>query len=301
MADRLSGIAAFVEAAEAGSFARAAERMNLSRSAVGKSIARLEERLGTRLFHRTTRSQSLTDDGQAFYERCVRALAELEAAESVLDDSRRAPTGRLRISAPVLFGRRCVAPIMLDILRRYPQLGLEMSFTDRRVDLVEEGFDLVVRSGELPDSAGLVARRIGVQKLVVCAAPAYLAEHGRPRKLADLSGHEVIVYGRAGWSKAWNFLDAKGEAHDLQWSSRIRLDDLEAIADATLAGEGLAWLPGWLVAEHLRSGALVHVLENETSRDVDVHAVWPQSRHLPMRVRVVIDELVKRIPEFMAF
>ncbi|MGR2737962.1 LysR family transcriptional regulator [Billgrantia sp. Q4P2] len=299
MADRLSGIAAFVEAAEAGSFARAAERMNLSRSAVGKSIARLEERLGTRLFHRTTRSQSLTDDGQAFYERCVRALAELEAAESVLDDSRRAPAGRLRISAPVLFGRRCVVPIVLDILRRYPQLELEMSFTDRRVDLVEEGFDLVVRSGELPDSAGLVARRIGVQKLVVCAAPAYLAERGRPQALADLGGHEVIVYGRAGWSKAWNFLDAKGEARDLQWRGRIRLDDLEAIADATLAGEGLAWLPGWLIAEHLRSGALVRILENEASRDVDIHAVWPQSRHLPMRVRVVIDELVKRIPTFM--
>ncbi|NIC04800.1 LysR family transcriptional regulator [Billgrantia bachuensis] len=301
MADRLSGIGAFVEAAEAGSFARAAERMSLSRSAVGKSIARLEERLGTRLFYRTTRSQSLTDDGQAFYERCVRALAELEAAESVLDDSRRAPTGRLRISVPVLLGRRCVTPVVLDILRRYPQLGLEMSFTDRRVDLVEEGFDLVVRSGELPDSAGLVARRIGVQKLVVCASPSYLAERGRPQALAELSGHEVIVYGRAGWSKAWNFLDAKGEARDLQFSSRIHLDDLEAITDATLAGEGLAWLPGWLVAEHLRSGALERVLENETSRDFDVHVVWPQSRHLPMRVRVVIDELIRRIPGFMAF
>lgn len=301
MADRLSGIAAFVEAAEAGSFARAAERMNLSRSAVGKSIARLEERLGTRLFHRTTRSQSLTDDGQAFYERCVRALAELEAAESVLDDSRRAPTGRLRVSAPVLLGRCCVTPIFLDILRRHPQLELEMSFTDRRVDLVEEGFDLVVRTGELPDSAGLVARRIGVQKLVVCAAPAYLSEHGRPRRLAELGGHEVILYGRAGWSKAWNFLDAQGEARDLRWNSRIRLDDIEAIANAALAGEGLAWLPGWLIAEHLRSGALVRVLESETSRDFDVHAVWPQSRHLPMRVRIVIDELVRRIPAFMAF
>lgn len=299
MRDRLRGVSVFVEVVEAGSFARAAERLHLSRSAVGKSVARLEERLGTRLFHRSTRSQSLTEDGQVFYEHCVRALAELETAESALDDGRRAPSGRLRISAPVLFGRRCVAPILLEIVRRHPRLELEMSFTDRRVDLVQEGFDLAIRTGELHDSAGLVARCLGAQTMILCGSPGYLAAHGTPEGLADLAGHRAVVYGRAGWVSRWNFHDARGRVHDLALESRLRLDDLEAIADAALAGDGLAWLPGWLVAGHLRSGALVRVLEHETSRSFDVYAVWPQARHLPMRVRLVIDELVRRIPGTM--
>jgi DNA-binding transcriptional LysR family regulator len=190
MRDRLSGIAAFVNAAEAGSFALAAERMHLSRSAVGKTIARLEDQLGTRLFHRTTRSQSLTEDGHAFYERCVRALAELEAGEATLHAGRRDPQGRLHVSVPVLFGRRCVASILLELAQRYPKLELQISFTDRVTDLVDEGIDLVVRSGRLHDApAGLVARRLGEQAMTLCASPAYLAKHGTPRTLAELSGH----------------------------------------------------------------------------------------------------------------
>src|SRR5882724_11319726 len=151
MRERLSGIAAFVQAVEAGSFAQAAERMQMTRSAVGKSIARLEERLGVRLFHRTTRRQSLTHDGQAYYERCVRVLAELEAG-------RREPSGRLRVSAPVIFGRRCVSPVLLSLARKYPGLAVDVSFSDRVVDLIEEGFDLAVRIGTLPDSGSLAAR-----------------------------------------------------------------------------------------------------------------------------------------------
>src|SRR5262249_22818153 len=153
--ERLTGIAAFVQAVEAGSFAVAAGRMGLTRSAVGKSIARLEQRLGVRLFHRTTRRQSLTEDGQAYYERCVRALAEIDAAEAALDSGRRAPAGCLRVTAPVLFGRYCVAPVLLELARRYSGLAIEMSFSDRVVDLLEEGFDLAIRVGTLSDSTSL--------------------------------------------------------------------------------------------------------------------------------------------------
>lgn len=296
MSDRLSGIAAFVQTVEAGSFALAAERLGLSRSAVGKSIARLEERLGVRLFHRTTRSQSLTEDGQAFYERCARAVAELKAAEAELDTGQRAPAGILRVSAPVLFGRHCVAPVLVDLARRHAALTLDLSFTDRQIDLVEEGIDLGVRIAPLADRAGLIARKLGTMRMVVVAAPSYLTARGVPRRLADLAEHDSVVYGRGGGSKPWTFIGSDGRETEIRVSSRIRFDNLEAIGDAAAAGAGLAFMACWMVADRLREGALVRVLEDEISAGLDVFAVWPQSRHLPTRVRIAIDELAARIP-----
>lgn len=169
--DRLAGVSAFVASAEAGSFARAAERLGLTRSAVGKAVARLEERLGTRLFVRTTRSLGLTEDGQMFYERCAQALEDLDAAQHMLEAGRREVVGRLRISAPVVFGRHHVAPLLLDLARHHPRLRIEASFTDRQLDFADDGIDLAIRSGELPDSDWLVARRLGMQAMVLCAAP----------------------------------------------------------------------------------------------------------------------------------
>ena len=297
MTDRLSGVLSFVQAAEAGSFALAAQRMGLSRSAIGKSIARLEERLGTRLFQRTTRRQSLTDDGQAFYERCVRALAELEAAEAELDSGRRAPTGRLRVSASVMFGRHCAAPLLWELARQHPGLEVELSFTDRVVDLIEDGYDLAVRVAPLGDHAGLTARRLGVQEMVVCAAPSYLARHGRPTTLGELDGHEAVVYGRNGIAKPWRFPDGQGGEKLVSVPSRLLFDDVETIADAAVQGVGLAWLPSWLVAERVRGGQLVLVLEEERRYGNEVYAVWPQNKHLPSKVRAAIDVLVERIPE----
>jgi DNA-binding transcriptional LysR family regulator len=301
MRDRLSGIAAFVNAAEAGSFALAAERMHLSRSAVGKTIARLEDQLGTRLFHRTTRSQSLTEDGHAFYERCVRALAELEAGEATLHAGRRDPQGRLHVSVPVLFGRRCVASILLELAQRYPKLELQISFTDRVTDLVDEGIDLVVRSGRLHDApAGLVARRLGEQAMTLCASPAYLAKHGTPRTLAELSGHEGIFYANARHEAVWPLPDENGVRHNVVVSHRLRLDDLETIVAATVAGVGIARLPYWLIADALNSGTLVKVLPATPGPRIEIHLAWQQTRHLPSRMRVAIDELAARVPGILA-
>ncbi|NMO19649.1 LysR family transcriptional regulator [Pyxidicoccus fallax] len=300
MMNRLSGVLSFVQAADAGSFALAAERMGLSRSAVGKSIARLEERLGTRLFVRTTRNQSLTDDGQAFYERCVRALSELEAAEAVLDSGRRAPTGRLRVSAPVMIGRCCAAPVLWELARQHPGLELEIAFSDRVVDLIEDGYDLAVRVAPLTDHAGLTARRLGVQEMVVCASPEYLARHGRPETLADVEHHEVVAYGRNGVGKPWRFPDGQGGEKVVPIRSRLLFDDVETVADATTEGAGLGWLPSWLVAERIRDGRLVVVLEQERRYSNEVFAVWPQNKHLPSKVRAAIDALVARIPERLA-
>jgi DNA-binding transcriptional LysR family regulator len=304
MRDRLSGVLTFVQAADAGSFALAAQRLSLSRSAVGKSIARLEQRLGTRLFHRTTRSQTLTEDGQAFYERCVRALAEIDAAEAALDSGRGAPTGRLRVSLPVLFGRYCAAPVLLDMARRYPQLELDLSFTDHVVDLVEENFDLAVRVAPLASRfasrSGVIARRLGTMSVLVCASPEYLAARGRPETIADLDTHDTIIYARQSSVASWFFLDANGEREQVQIKSRLRFDDLEAIADAAVAGAGVTWLPCFLATKYLRDGRLAELPLGKRRFGVEVYAVWPQTRHLPSKVRVAVDDLAARVPRVLA-
>lgn len=301
MRDRLAGISVFVEAVEAGGFSAAAARLNLSRSAVGKAVARLETRLGVRLFHRTTRSQSLTDDGQAYYEHCLRALETIRAGEAMLESGRRNVGGRLRVSMPVLFGRRCVAPILADLARQYPDLELTLNFSDLLVNVVEDGFDLVVRNGPLDNSADqLAARMIARQHLVVCAAPSYLEARGTPGRIADIVEHETIVYGRSGRVYAWRFPEA-GDAPPvtIQPEARLCFDDLEAIADAAAKGMGLTWLPYWLVRDRILSGELVQVLESRPGLVIEAFALWPQSRHMPLRVRVAIDALVKGLPEVM--
>ncbi|WP_332778071.1 LysR family transcriptional regulator [Polaromonas sp.] len=299
MNDRLSGIEEFVAAVEAGSFALAARRRQLTRSAVAKSIARLEARLGTRLFLRTTRSQSLTEDGQAYYERCQRVLAELDAADASMDAARRTPTGCVRLSMPVLFGRLCIGPLLLELARRHPQLALEASFSDRRSDLVEEGIDLAVRSGPLPDSTALVARRLGVQRMVMCAAPAYLDAHGWPRGMDELAGHQGIVYGRGGQIKPWEFHDARGLRVEVPIASRFCFDDLQMIASAAQAGVGLARLPVWLVADALREGSLVQLFDEPQPFGYELHAVWPSTRYLPLKTRVVVDLMLQKLPPLL--
>lgn len=297
MSDRLGGIAAFVQAAESGSFALAADRLNLTRSAVGKSIARLEQRLGVRLFHRTTRSLSLTEDGQAFYESCLRALKELEAGEAALDSGRSCATGRLRVSVATVFGRHCVAPILLDLMDQHPGLELDLSFNDRPVDLIEDGFDLAVRGGNLADQSGLMMRRLGEQRMIVAAAPAYLAKHGTPQRLEDLAQHDGVVYGRGSHTKSWVFKGPEGKLVEQLVRCRLRLDDVEALVDAALRGAGLGWLPCWLIAPHVKSGALVPVLSPDFSVGYPMYAVWPQSPHLPLRTRLAIDALAARLPQ----
>ena len=298
MDDKLTGIAAFVQAVDSGSFAVAAERMNLTRSAVAKRVARLERRLGARLFHRTTRRQSLTEDGQSYYERCVRALAELDAAEATLDSGRREPRGRLRVSAPVLFGRHCVAPVLMKLAQQHPQLQVEISFSDRVADLLEEGIDLAVRIGPLPDSTHLAARRLGTQRMGIGASPAYLAQRGRPENAEALDGHACIVYGRAGQDLRWKVRDGDG-VREPRMDVKLRMDDVQAIADAAIAGVGLAWLPCWMLSHYLASGELECVMGHELLFPNDVHAVWPQSRYLPSKTRVAIDALVEEIPKLI--
>ena len=298
MSDQLSGVAAFVRAAEAASFAVAAEQMGLSRSAVGKAVARLEARLGVQLFHRTTRSLSLTDEGALFYERCSGALAEINAAEQSFDAGQREPIGRVRISVPVLLGRYCIAPILVNLARVHSQLEIEVAFTDRPVDLLEDGFDLVVRVGTLANEADLKARRLGAQTMMLCASPSYLQTRDAPLRLEQIASHDTLAYGKGNKVVPWLFVD-RGRQHAIKTTGRIRFDDLEAIADAAVAGGGLAWLPSWLIANHLRSGRLIEVLTELRGPASYMYALWPPGRFLPMRVRVVIDALAEKIPPLL--
>jgi len=299
--ERLDGVAVFVEVVRTGGFSRAAASLGLTRSAIGKGMARLEARLATRLFHRSARVLSLTDDGQIYYEHCLKALAELQAAEAQMESGRHQVAGRLRVSMPVLIGRHCVAPILLELARQHRSLDLVMSFNDRPVDVLAEGIDLAIRSGVLgAESEGLRARKLTVQSKVVCASPDHLARRGLPQSAADLTEHDILLYRRAEYVNVWQLPDATGKIVDLRLRSRLQFDDLEVIAAAAAAGLGFAWLPEWLVRERLRSGALISVMEDQVRTTMDVHALWPNALHMPMRLRLAVDALMEELPKVVA-
>jgi len=297
--DRLASMEVFVRAVDLGSFAAAAEALDLSAPMVGKHVRFLEERLGVRLLNRTTRRQSLTDFGRAYYDRCRTILAETAAAEALAGEHRAEPSGRLRVTMPAHFGRRCVAPVLYGLAQRYPRLELELSFGDPLADLVQQGQDLAIRTGTLEDRAGIVARRIARQSMILCAAPAYLDRFGWPASLDDLAHHQAILYGRAGWVRPWQFPRPGRPVLEITPSGRLRLDDLGAMADAAAAGLGLSWLPAWLIRERLTSGELVIVLPDEPRFLYDAYALWPQTPLLPLKVRVAIDELANALPPLM--
>lgn len=297
--DRLTSMAVFVKAVDLGSFAAAAAALDLSGPMVGKHVRFLEERLGVRLINRTTRRQSLTDFGRAYYDRCRVVLAEVEAADALAADQLSEPRGKLRVTMPVLFGRRCVAPILLELAQRYPALELDLSFNDPIADLTEGGYDLAIRTGILEDKAGVIARRIARQRMVVCASPSYLERHGPPRHIEDLSGHHAIIYSRSGRVRPWLFPRNDQSPVEVSPVSRLRLDDLDAIADAATAGMGLAWLPCWLIRERVQARALITLLPNEPEFLYDSYALWLQTPHLPLKVRVAVDALAAALPKFM--
>ncbi|MDE1184830.1 LysR family transcriptional regulator [Paraburkholderia sp.] len=296
MTDKLDGVAVFVQVVEAGSFTLAAERLNVTRSAIGKVIARLESRLGVRLLQRTTRIQTLTEAGHAYYDRCVRALAELDAAEAELESGHREPRGRLRVSVPIAFGHLCVAPVLFGLARKHAGLQIDISFTDRQVDLIEENIDLAVRIGALRDTTSLAARRLGVQEISIGAAPSYLTRHRTPIGIDDYAGHQGIAYSRAGAPLPWRVLDPHGVEHELRIEQQLSLDDIQAIAGAGIAGLGLVQLPCWLLTRYVATGELVALWERCGVRPEEIHAVWPKTPYLPLKTRCAIDALATEIP-----
>jgi DNA-binding transcriptional LysR family regulator len=306
MSERLQGIEAFVAAVEAGSFALAAVRLGCTRSAVSKGIARLEHRLSVRLFHRTTRSQSLTDDGQAYYERCRRALDELDAAAAMVEAGRHEPVGTLRMSMSALFGRVCVAPLLMQLARDHDGLRLDLQFSDRRVDLVEERVDLAIRSGPLDDSSTLAARLLGYQWMGLYATRGYLSAPRSPLRLAGTDGHGAQPPLRQLWPApscahplGFSYDGATGELHTHLAPARVRCDSLEVVAAGAIAGLGLARLPQWLAAQAEAAGTVVPLFSEVRPFGDALHAVWPSARALPRRTRVVIDTLAAQLPSVL--
>jgi DNA-binding transcriptional LysR family regulator len=297
--DRLTSMAVFIKAVDLGSFAAAADALDLSGPMVGKHVRFLEERLGVRLITRTTRRQSLTEFGRAYYERCRAVLAEAAAADALADDQLSEPRGKLRVTMPVHFGRRCIAPVLLELAQRYPTLELDLSFSDRFTDLAEDDFDLAIRTGSLEDKAGVVARRIARQRMIVCASPSYLKIHGQPRELQDLGGYDAVLYRRSGRIRPWLFPCDDRSPAEVTPANRLRFDDLDAIADAAAAGMGLAWLPYWLVRERIQVGGLVQLLPNQRAFLYDAYALWLKTPHLPLKVRLAVDALAIALPKLM--
>lgn len=288
----LQGISAFVHAVETGSFTAAAARMGVSKSATGKSVGRLEERLGIRLLDRTTRSLNLTAEGQAYYQSCLKVLDELSTAETLLASRKQAVSGLLRINLPLSFGRLYVMPVLTEVANQNPGLELDVSFTDRRVDLVEEGIDLTVRLGDLGDHASLIGRRIGMQRSIICAAPAYLDRHGRPNSAEELNEHDCLAFAKDGKPLPWAITTPDGSIKSMAIRPRHTVSHGEALKDATVSGMGLAYLSTWLAADDLRAGRLEVVAIPTPADDVPITALWPRTRDLAPKVRAVVDAFI---------
>ncbi|AXA69551.1 HTH-type transcriptional regulator DmlR [Achromobacter insolitus] len=291
--ERLKGIEAFVCVADAGSFTAAADRLSLTASAVGKSVARLEARLRTRLFERSTRRLALTDAGRAYYRTCVRVLAELQDAEAVLAAERQEPAGRLRVDLPATFGRRVALPLLLQFAQRHPQLRPQVSFTDRFVDLADEGIDVAVRIGGPQRWApGLGHRYLGSERVVFCASPQYLARRGVPQTADDLMRHDAVAYGRPdGEPASWRIVQGAGPVSLRPIEGVMVLDSAEAQVDAVAAGLGIAQLATWLAADALRDGRVVEVLPQLATEGLPLYLLWPLSKQLLPKVDAVLEML----------
>jgi len=291
--DRFHAIEAFVSVVEAGSFARAAERLSVSVSSVSRHVTELEAHLGARLLNRTTRRLSLPEIGRAFHERCVQLLADLEEAEESAAEGTVAPRGTLRLTCGVTFGTLHLAPAIAEFMAQFPAMRFDVELSDRIVDLVDEGFDAAVRIGAV-GGQNLVARKVGVTQLVCCAAPAYLARHGEPRLPEDLTAHACLTYAYAPQSGLWAFRDAEGRERNVRIAGPVHANSgafLEALA---AGGMGIALEPDFIVGPDLRAGRLVPILRAFLPVAAGIHVVYPTRRHLSAKVRAFTDFLQQR-------
>ena len=291
--DSLNGFVVFVQVAETRSFVAAGRLLGVSASAVGKSVARLEEKLGVRLFHRSTRSVTLTAEGALFLERSRRILAEIEAAQQELSQASSAPRGRLRVSLPMVSS--LVLPVLGEFMRAYPEIELDLDFTDRRVDVIEEGFDAVVRIGNPVDSR-LSARRLGSFAMQVVASPDYLALRGTPQVPADLLQHTCMHYRwpNSGKLETWALRQAPGEP-ELQLPTSMICNNVETRVCFALQGLGVTYLPEFAIREPLADGRLQLILEDYVEHRGVFYVLWPASKHPSPKVRALVDFLCTRI------
>jgi DNA-binding transcriptional LysR family regulator len=294
MLDRFKSLEVFAKVAGAGSLSAAARAMGLSQTMVTKHVAALEARLGTKLFHRSTRRLSITEAGRNYLESAERILAELEAADGAVAAERTEPRGLLRVNAPVSFGARQIAPLLCEFSRRHPSLKVELGLSDRQVDLAEEGWDLAVRIATLGDSS-MIARRIAPCRLMLAAAPAYVEAHGRPRVAADLAKHNCLGYtlSRTAGAGHWTF-GAKHET-EIEVVGNLSANNGDALRAAAVAGQGIIYEPTFVIADDLKAGTLVAIALVEPAMELGgIYAVYLPQLNPAAKVRVFIDFLVER-------
>jgi DNA-binding transcriptional LysR family regulator len=282
---------AFAQTARCGSFAAAARDLGQAPSTLAKSVARLEAQLGVKLFHRTTRQVSLTPDGERLFRRCERVLAEVEDLQAEAAGTRAAPSGTIRIDAPIAYGRRILMPLLAQLLHRHPQLALDVRLQDAYADLVRDGLDLAIRVGALQDSR-LVARRIDRQQLVLVASPSYLQLRGTPQGIEDLAAHAAVVFRMpsSGRLRPWQLREAR-RVVELHPAQRVQVNDGDGMVAAARQGLGLMQIPDYMVDDELADGSLVEVLAARRPPPMPISAVLPSARLVPPRVRLLLDAL----------
>lgn len=291
----LNEILLFVAIVDAGSFVAGGRAIGVTRSAAGKAIVRLEDRLGVRLLNRTTRTISMTDEGRSFYDHVLAIVRAVEDAEASVKGKTGTPRGLLRVTIPDAYGRLVILPLIASYLAEWPELQMEVSFTDRKADIVEEGFDLAIRIGEPPSDTRLVYRVVARHSWVLVAAPSYVAAHGAPQGLEELTDHDRLIFSSRGQRQGWRFRDRNGTWSVARGQSRLRLDSGDAIRDAAVAGLGIAFLPDFVVNRDLVAGSLVRVLPSLDGGDVLITAIYPSRRFLEPRVRRFIDLLAREL------
>jgi LysR family transcriptional regulator for bpeEF and oprC len=292
--DVMHSMAVFKRVVEAKSFSAVARETNMSQSTVSKHIASLEERLDTKLLNRSTRSLKLTEAGKEYYQHCIRILNDFQEAEASIGKGKIDPTGTLRISTSAAFGRTYILPFLNEFLSTYPDIKIDLMFGDKYTDLVKEGIDLAIRIGPLEDSS-LIAKKIGSSPRVVVASPEYLVKHGRPKKPADLIKHSCLFYSLQKSPDLWYFNSTQEGDESIRVNGRVKASSPVAVCDATLEGLGISILGEWYVREHVKKGRLIKILPDYKPTAYDIHAVYPERRFVPQKVKRMIEFIADKI------
>ena len=291
--DKFLEMKTFAAVVDGGSFVHAADTLNLSKPAVSRHVAELEQRLGVRLLQRTTRKLSLTEEGRLFYGRCKSVLADVEVAEEEITAKSVAVKGLIKVNVPISFGLWELAPLWPDFMSKFPEVELDITFADRMVDLVEEGYDMAVRIARLPNSS-LVSRKLASTRLVLCASPAYLKKHGKPKHPSELANHAVLSYSLLATGDQWNFNGPDG-AVSVTVKPIMRTNNGDTCIAAARKHKGVVLQPSFMVNSDLQSGALVELMPTYRSIEFGIYAVYPTRQYVSPKVRALIDFLVKAL------